>query len=182
MHVVCILLVLNPQIVFWPGRALNLYNGICQSPACSIDYRAQTPTSIDLHCTEMVIIMRPTVLTLAVKSTRPVIMHTSRKHMACSGHSHYDGHQKNACDACGTCPTVWSIFKPVSTNWLCLWDAQMPRCCDLVIFLVITKFAKFKTSPKFPTIRYTCNNFCWILEKNFHDLVKGIIYSCWSYI
>ena len=55
----------------------------------------------------------------------------------------YDGQQKGTfCDAHGPCQMIQSTFKPVflliSTDWLCLEGAQMPRCGHLAIFMTTT--------------------------------------------
>ena len=58
----------------------------------------------------------------------------------------YKDQQKDAiCDACGPCQKIRSTFKPVFllilTDWLWLRVAhdQVPKCPDLVIFMMITQ-------------------------------------------
>ena len=76
--------------------------------------------------------------------TRPVV-HMSRKQwpaelvlMGTVNGCGYDGQQKDAiCDVRGPCQTIQSTFKPVFFADFGYLVAQMPRCQDLTIFVVI---------------------------------------------
>ena len=82
-------------------------------------------------------------------STRPVV-HTSRKHMACSASASGYGqwvwlrwptkrhYLRRSWTVTNDSKHIQASFSLIPTDWLCLWVAHMPRSWDPAIFVMTT--------------------------------------------